>query len=129
MVTSHARLRHLEQSATDAVSVANAHLLVREAVDREVLTELSIGEIVPAQLALPMAIGVDLINENSTVLAAMPSQVSLPIAIDVEPADQARALNRRFPNGGVDGLPLPGDILREAHVYGKQARRHFHLLR
>jgi hypothetical protein len=61
---------------------------------------------VAAELALPIAIGVDLINENGPMLAAVPEQVSLPIAIDIEPADHTRALDWFFPNGGVDSLPL-----------------------
>ena len=109
-VTGDARLRHFEQSTADPVAVANADLPVRKAVDREVLPELSVGEIIAAKLALPIAIGVDLIDENGAVLAAVANQVSLPIAIDIEPADRARTLNRCLPNGGVDGLPLPGDI-------------------
>jgi hypothetical protein len=34
------RLRHLEQSAADPVTIANAHRVAREAVDGEVLPEL-----------------------------------------------------------------------------------------
>jgi hypothetical protein len=109
--------------------VTNAHFPVRQAIDSEVLAELSVGEIVAAKLALPIAIGVNLVNQNGTVLAAVPNQVSLPIPINIKPADYPSALNWSFPDGGVDGLPLPGDILREAHVYIKQARRHFLPLR
>src|SRR3546814_4518242 len=44
-----ARLGHFEQSAADAVAVANAHLLVGQAVDGEVLPELAMGEIVRSE--------------------------------------------------------------------------------
>src|SRR3546814_1584990 len=77
-----ARLGHFEQSAADAVAVANAHLLVGQAVDGEVLPELAIGEIVSTKLALPIAIGVDLIDEDGSLLAAVASQVPLPVAFD-----------------------------------------------
>jgi hypothetical protein len=38
-------------------------LLVRQAVDGEVLPELPIGEVVSTELALPIVIGVNLIND------------------------------------------------------------------
>jgi hypothetical protein len=68
------------------------------------------------ELALPMMIGVDLINEDGPVLATVPSQVPLPVAIDVELTYHVSALNRCLPNGGVDGLPSPRDVTRQAHV-------------
>ena len=124
-ITSDARLRHFEQGAADPVTVANAHLPIRQALDRKILPELSIAEVVAAELALPKAIGVHLINENGAVLAAVPEQVSLPIAIDVEPAYHARALNRCFPDGGVDGLALPWNVARQAHIDRQQASHRF----
>jgi hypothetical protein len=93
-VTSDARLRHFKQGAADPITIADAHLPVRQAVDREVLPELSIGEVVPGELALPVSIGVDLINENGPLLPAVPGQVALPIAIDIEPAYRSGVLNR-----------------------------------
>ena len=89
-VAGDARLRHFEQGAADPVAVADAHLLVRQAVDGEILPELPIGEVVSTELALPIAIGVDLIDEDGPVLAAVPGQVSLPVAVDVEPPHHAR---------------------------------------
>jgi len=38
-----------------------AHLSVGQAVDREILAELAIGEVVAAKLSLPIAVGIDLI--------------------------------------------------------------------
>ena len=115
-VTGNARLRHFEQSAADPVTVADADLLVRQAVDGEVLPELPIDEVGSTELALPIVIGVDLINENGPVLAAVPSQVPLPVAVNVEPPYHAPALNWRLPNGGADGLASPRDVARQAHV-------------
>src|SRR3981081_1942983 len=77
-VTGNARLRHFEQSAADPVTVADADLQVRQAVDGEVLPELPIGEVVSTELALPIVIGVDLINENGPGLAAVPTQAPRP---------------------------------------------------
>jgi hypothetical protein len=50
-----------------------------------VLTELAIAEVASAELALPITIGVDLVNENGPVLAAVPDQISLTITVDIEP--------------------------------------------
>src|SRR5262245_40160797 len=43
------RLRHLEQGLSDAVSIADAHLVVRHTFNREVLAKLSVCEIASAQ--------------------------------------------------------------------------------
>ena len=115
-VTGDARLRHFKQSAADPVMVSNAHLCVRQALDGEILAELPIGEILSTQLILPIAIGVDLIDEHGPVLAAMASQVPLSVAVDVEPAHHARAFNRRLPDGGVHGLALPRDVPRQTDI-------------
>src|SRR5262249_26136657 len=123
-VTSYARLCHFKQSAANPITVADAHLVVGQAVDREVLSELSIGEIVSTEFALPIMIGVDLIDEDGAVLTAVPSQVPLAVAIDIESPDHAPALNGCLPNGGVDGLPSPRDIPWQTHVDRKQACRH-----
>jgi hypothetical protein len=88
-------------------------LLRRQAVDREVLSELPIGEIVSTKLALPIMIGVYLIDEDGPVLAAVPNQIPLAVAIDIESPYHAPALNGCLPNGGADGLPSPRDITRQ----------------
>ena len=55
-VTSHARLGDLEQSLAYSEAIANAHFLVRQAVDGEILTELPMGEVVSTELAPPITI-------------------------------------------------------------------------
>jgi hypothetical protein len=54
------------------VAIPNAHLLVRQALDGEILPELPVAEVVSTELALPIMIGVDLIDEDGPMLAAMP---------------------------------------------------------
>ena len=121
-VASDARLGHLEKGAPDPVAIADADLVIGQAVDGEILPELPIGEVASAEMAFPIAIGVDLIDEDGPVLAAVPRQISLAIAIDVEPPHRSPALNGRFPDGGVDGPSLPCDVPRQADVDRKQAR-------
>jgi hypothetical protein len=62
-------------------------------------------------------IGVDLIDEDGPVLAAMPGQVALPVALDIEPPNHPPAVDRIFPHAGVDCPALPGDILRHANIH------------
>ena len=53
-VAGDARLRHFEQRAADPVPVADAHLGVGQAVDREILAKLPVNEVVAAKLSLPI---------------------------------------------------------------------------
>ena len=55
-IAGHAWLRHLEQRIADAIPVADADLVIRKALDREVLAELAEGKIVAAERALPISI-------------------------------------------------------------------------
>src|SRR5262249_34994884 len=128
-VTGDARLRHFEQSAADLVMVADAHLLVGPAFDREVLAKLPIDEVVSTELVLPIAIGVDLIDEDGPVFAAMPNQVPLPIPVDIEPPHHPPALNRCLPDSGVDSLSCPCDVAWQADIDRKQTCQHFLLQR
>jgi hypothetical protein len=116
-VTGDARLRHFEQGATHAVAIADADFLVGQAVDGEILAKLSIGEVVSMELALPIAVGVRLIDEDGAVLTPVSGQIPLPVAIDIEPSHHARAWNRCLPHGSVNSLLSPRDVTREANVY------------
>ena len=124
-VAGDARLRHLEQRTSDPVTVADAHLCVGQAVDREILAELAISEVVAAKLSLPIAVRIDLINKDRAMLAAMPLQIALTIPVDVEPPHHSTALHRRFPDAGMDGFALPRDVAREPNINRKQARHRF----
>jgi hypothetical protein len=75
-------------------------------------------------MLLPIAVGVDLIHEDGTVLATVAAQISLSIAVDVQPADQATSLHRSFPDPGVDGGVAPGHVEREANVHSQEPRHH-----
>src|SRR4029077_15810132 len=55
-IASNARLSDLEQRAADLITVANAHRIIGQSFDREVLTELSMNEVGPLQLLLPITI-------------------------------------------------------------------------
>ena len=121
-IAGHPRLRHLEQRAADPVMIADAHLRVGQAVDREILAELAVDEVVAAKLSLPVEIRFNLIDEDCAMLAAMAGEIALAIPVEVEPPRHATALHRRFPDAGVDSLALPRDVARETDIDRKQAR-------
>ncbi len=119
-IAGDARLRHLEDRAADLVAIADAHLVVAESFHGEVLAELSVHEVVSSQLAFPVPIRVDLVDEHRTLLAAVPRQIALTIAVNVEPADPAGTGHRVLEDPGEDGPPLPGHVLRQADVDRQQ---------
>ena len=119
-VTGDARLGDLEERGADPVAVADADLVVAQPLDREVLAELPVDEVAASELALPVAIGVDLVDEDGALLAAVPAEVALAVAVDVEPAHPAGAADGVLEDAGEDGLPLPGHVLRHADVDGQQ---------
>ena len=116
-VAGDARLRHLENSAPDTVMIADAHLVIGQTFDSEILPEFSKSEVASAKVVLPIAIGVDLIDKDGPMLAAVSGQIPLTIAVDIEPPHHPPALNRCLPNGSVNSLPLPRDVTRKTHVY------------
>src|SRR5215813_2824819 len=103
--------------------IANTHFTIGQPVDCKILAELAIGKVVSSELVLPIVIRFDLVDKDRPVLAAMPRQISLAVAIDVEPSYPPPALNRRLPDCGVDGFPLPLDVAWQTHIYRKQARQ------
>src|SRR5215471_10849129 len=102
--------------------IANAHFSISQSLDGKILSELAIGKVVSTELVLPITIRFDLVDKDSPVFAAMPRQISLAVAIDIEPPRHPPALNRRLPDCGVDGFPLPLDVAWQADIYRKQAR-------
>jgi hypothetical protein len=131
-VAGDPRLGHLEQRLPDPVAVADARLVVGQAVDGEVLPELAIGEIITAQLLLPVPVGLDLVHEHRPVLPAVSGQVTLPVAVDVQPPHHPRASGRLLPNRRSYNPAVPGHVLRQAHVHRQQAPGppvHVHQLR
>src|SRR5262249_24085825 len=118
----HARLRHFEQRAANPITVADADLVVRQSLHREVLAELSKHEVVSPELPFPIAIGIDLVDENGPALATVTLQISLAVAVDVQPPDLAATADRVLPNGRVHALAFPFDVARQADVHREQLR-------
>ena len=85
-ITGHPGLGDLEHRAADPVAVADAHGVVGQAFDGEVLAELSGHEAGPPKLLLPVAMRLELVDEDGALLAPMPGQVALAVAGQVQPA-------------------------------------------
>src|ERR1700742_4287849 len=55
-VARYTWLRYFKYRTTDPVSIADAHLVIRKLLDREVFAELTEGKITAAQKALPVMV-------------------------------------------------------------------------
>ena len=106
-VARYARLRYLEERATNPVTVAYAYLAIGQSVDRKIFAELPECEILAAEVSLPIAIGVQLVDHYRAMLSSMPGKISLRIPRNVQPPDYPPALNRLLPDGGMHSLSSP----------------------
>ena len=71
----------LEQCVADLITVADAHSIVGQSFDREVLAELSVDEVGSLQLLLPIPIRFDLVDEDGSLLTPVPCQVALTVSV------------------------------------------------
>jgi hypothetical protein len=110
-------LSDLEQCAADSITVAYTNGIIRQSLDREVLAELSVDEIRPFQLVLPLAIRFDLVDEDGSLLTPVAGQVALTISVQIQPADPTAAIHRILPDPGVYGATLPRDVARKSDVH------------
>ena len=72
--------------------------------DREVLAELAVDEVVASELAFPVPIGVDLVDEHGPLLAAVAGEIALAVTLHVQLAAPARAGDGVLEDPGKDGL-------------------------
>src|SRR6202042_3686342 len=86
-VASDARLRDLEQWATDSIPEADASGITRQSLDGEVFAELAVAQVGPAQLLLPVAIRFDLVDEDGSLFTPVAGQVALTVSVHIQPAD------------------------------------------
>jgi hypothetical protein len=126
-VAGYTRLRHFKYRVTDAVAVTDTDFCVEKPLNRKVLSKLAESEIPAAQKALPIVIGIHLVDKYGAMLAAMPSQICLPIAVNVELAHHAPLVDWSFPDRRSDSLAIPVHLAWKTNVYGEQSG-HNHLL-
>src|SRR5271166_1158385 len=106
-VACHARLRYFKYRTTDAVSIADADLVIKKSLNGEVFSELPVDKVITSEKAFPVVIGVHLINKNGAMLPAVTGEIGLRITIDIELAHHSPSRNRRFPYCGTDSLTVP----------------------
>ena len=63
-----------------------------------------------------MTIGLDLVNEDGALLAAMAVEVALAVALQIEPADPAAPLHGILPDPGVHRAALPRDVAWKSDI-------------
>jgi hypothetical protein len=97
-VARDAWLRYLKFSSANAVSIADAHLVIRKPLHREVFAELTESKITAAQKALPVMVRIHLVDEYGALLPSVTGEIGLRIAVDIEFAHHAPSINWRFPD-------------------------------
>jgi hypothetical protein len=80
---------------------------VAQPFHREVLAELPVHEVASSEFALPVAIGLDLVDEHRPLLAAVPREIALAVAFHVELAYAASPADRILEDAREHGLALP----------------------
>src|SRR5262245_29671860 len=121
-IARHAWCSDLEQCTADSITVADTNGIVRQSLDREVLAELSVDEVGPLQLLLPVAIRFDLVDEDGLLLTAVADQIALTVSFQIQPTDPTAATHRILPDRGVYSATLPGDITRKSDIHRQQSR-------
>ena len=116
-IARHAWLRYLKFSTTDAVSIADAHLVIRESLDGEVFSKLAESKIVAAQKTLPVMVRIHLVDEYGAVLPSVAGEIGLRITIDIEFAHHSPPINGRFPDRRSDRFAVPCHVARKAYIY------------
>src|SRR5262249_33442409 len=81
-VAGYARLCHFEHCITDAVSITDADLVISKSFNGEVFSELAETKIIAAEKALPIAVGVHLVNEHGALLSTVTGEIPLPVAVN-----------------------------------------------
>jgi len=62
-------------------------------------------------------IGLNLINEDGSMLTSVPGQVALTDSLEIQAADATATTHRMLPDPGVYPAPLPHDVARKPDVH------------
>ena len=81
-------MRHFKDCGSDLVPVPNTNLIVGQPFNSKVLSKLSVLEILPAQFALPIPVGFNLINHHGTLFPAVAFEIALAIPVQIEPSSK-----------------------------------------
>jgi hypothetical protein len=116
-VAGYARLGHFEYCITDTVSIADADLVIGKTFNGEVFAELAKTEVVAPKKALPVVIGIHLVDEDGALLSTMTREIRLPIAINIELAYHPPSVDWKFPDRRSDSFALPLHFTWETDIY------------
>ena len=116
-VAGVAWLADLDDGAADPEAIANADLVIGEALHGEVLAKVPVHEIRPTKIARPVTVGSELVDHERTLLAAMGPEVRLAVTIEIQPAGENPPRHRRLPDRRPDSPALPRDVLGKSDVY------------
>ena len=117
----HAWLRYFKYRTTNAVSIADADLIIRKSLNSEVLSELAEGKVITSEKAFPIVIRVHLINKNGALLPTVAREIGLSVTIDIELAHHSPSRNRGFPDCGSDSFSVPCYVARQTDIYREQS--------
>jgi hypothetical protein len=113
------RLGDLNNHLADLVVIADAYLVIGQAINSEVLTKSTRLQVVSAEFGGPVVVGGER-HLHSAVLSYVSIEITLTVAVDVEPANHARPVDRCFPNPGVHGSIAPAHVLGHTDIYRYQ---------
>src|SRR5262249_24676916 len=116
-VTSNARLRPFEHRTANAESITDTDLVISKSFNREVFPELADAKVSAAEKALPIAVGVHLVNEHGALLSAVTGKICLRVTFNIQPTHQPSPLHRKLPDRGSHRLAGPCDFTRKADIH------------
>jgi hypothetical protein len=119
-IAGDAGLSHFKDRSADPVSVPDANLIVGETFNGEILTKLSVLEVISAEFAFPIPIGFELIDHNRTVFTAMAFEIALGIAVQIEPSSKDTPGDGAFPDRCAHDFALPCNLVWQADVNGQK---------
>jgi hypothetical protein len=82
-VAGHAWLCDFKYRISNPILITDADFIVSKSLNCEVLAELAESEIIAAQKALPVIVGVHLVDEYGTLFPSVTCEIRLRVAIEV----------------------------------------------
>jgi hypothetical protein len=67
------------------IAVADPRLIVGQSLNRKIFAELPEPKIVAGQLTFAVLVGIHLMDQNRSVLAAMLGEIALAVTVDIQP--------------------------------------------
>jgi hypothetical protein len=120
-VAGHTRLRYLEYRTSNPIVITDTDFVVRKSLNREVLSKLAKSEVITPKKALPVIIGIQLINEYGTLFASVACKIGLGIPIDIQLAHLPSPLHRKLPDRCSHRLALPLHFAWQTGVQREQS--------